>query len=883
VAPEGTPDDSPLPKSWDPAAVEGEIYQGWVDAGYFTADAGSGKPPYSIVLPPPNVTGSLHMGHALDHTLMDALTRRKRMQGFEVLWLPGMDHAGIATQSVVEKQIAVDGKTKDDFGRELFVQKVWDWKHESGGTIGAQMRRLGDGVDWSRDRFTMDEGLSRAVRTIFKRLYDAGLIYRAERLVNWSPVLQTAISDLEVKYEEVEGELVSFRYGSLDDRDPHIVVATTRVETMLGDTAIAVHPDDERYRHLVGTTLAHPFLDRRVSIVADTHVDPEFGTGAVKVTPAHDPNDFEIGMRHNLAMPSIMDIRGRIAGTGTQFDGMDRFEARVKVREALAEQGRVVTEKRPYLHSVGHSERSGEPIEPRLSLQWWVRVESLARAAGDAVRNGDIVIHPKSQEPRWFDWVDDMHDWCISRQLWWGHRIPIWHGPDGRAVCVGPDETPPDGWEQDPDVLDTWFSSALWPFSTMGWPDRTPDLEKFYPTSVLVTGYDILFFWVARMVMFGTFISGDDAVTCGGPRGPQMPFQNVFLHGLIRDEHGRKMSKSRGNGIDPLDWVELFGADALRFTLARGASPGGDLSIGEDHARASRNFATKLFNATRFALMNGAAPAPLPGADRLTDADRWILGRVEQVRAEVDTALDCYEFSRACEALYHFAWDEFCDWYLELAKVQLAEGITHTTAVLAAVLDTLLKLLHPVMPFVTEVLWKQLTGGDSLVIAEWPTASGAPLDNAAAQRISDMQKLVTEVRRFRSDQGLADRQKVPARLEGVGEAGLDAVVAPVTALAWLTNPDADFQPTARVEVRLSGGTVGVELDTSGTVDIDAERRRLEKDLAAAQKELAGTTAKLGNDAFLAKAPVDVVNKIRDRQKLAGEEVDRITARLAALT
>jgi valyl-tRNA synthetase len=883
VAPEGTPDDSPLPKSWDPAAVEGEIYQGWVDAGYFTADAGSGKPPYSIVLPPPNVTGSLHMGHALDHTLMDALTRRKRMQGFEVLWLPGMDHAGIATQSVVEKQIAVDGKTKDDFGRELFVQKVWDWKHESGGTIGAQMRRLGDGVDWSRDRFTMDEGLSRAVRTIFKRLYDAGLIYRAERLVNWSPVLQTAISDLEVKYEEVEGELVSFRYGSLDDRDPHIVVATTRVETMLGDTAIAVHPDDERYRHLVGTTLAHPFLDRRVSIVADTHVDPEFGTGAVKVTPAHDPNDFEIGMRHNLAMPSIMDIRGRIAGTGTQFDGMDRFEARVKVREALAEQGRVVTEKRPYLHSVGHSERSGEPIEPRLSLQWWVRVESLARAAGDAVRNGDIVIHPKSQEPRWFDWVDDMHDWCISRQLWWGHRIPIWHGPDGRAVCVGPDETPPDGWEQDPDVLDTWFSSALWPFSTMGWPDRTPDLEKFYPTSVLVTGYDILFFWVARMVMFGTFISGDDAVTCGGARGPQMPFQNVFLHGLIRDEHGRKMSKSRGNGIDPLDWVELFGADALRFTLARGASPGGDLSIGEDHARASRNFATKLFNATRFALMNGAAPAPLPGADRLTDADRWILGRVEQVRAEVDTALDCYEFSRACEALYHFAWDEFCDWYLELAKVQLAEGITHTTAVLAAVLDTLLKLLHPVMPFVTEVLWKQLTGGDSLVIAEWPTASGAPLDNAAAQRISDMQKLVTEVRRFRSDQGLADRQKVPARLEGVGEAGLDAVVAPVTALAWLTNPDADFQPTARVEVRLSGGTVGVELDTSGTVDIDAERRRLEKDLAAAQKELAGTTAKLGNDAFLAKAPVDVVNKIRDRQKLAGEEVDRITARLAALT
>jgi valyl-tRNA synthetase len=857
-----------------------------VDAGYFTADASSGKPPYSIVLPPPNVTGSLHMGHALDHTLMDALTRRKRMQGYEVLWLPGMDHAGIATQTLVEKQLAAIGETREGLGRERFTEKVWEWKQQSGGTIGAQMRRLGDGVDWSRDRFTMDETLSRAVRTIFKRLYDAGLIYRAERLVNWSPVLQTAISDLEVKYEEVEGELVSFRYGSLDDAQPHIVVATTRIETMLGDTAIAVHPDDDRYRHLVGTTLPHPFQDREIVVVADTHVDPEFGTGAVKVTPAHDPNDFEIGLRHNLAMPSIMDTRGRIVDTGTQFDGMDRFEARVKVREALAEQGRIVAEKRPYLHSVGHSERSGEPIEPRLSLQWWVKVEALAKAAGDAVRNGDIVIHPKSLEPRWFAWVDDMHDWCISRQLWWGHRIPIWHGPDGQAVCVGPDETPPEGWEQDPDVLDTWFSSALWPFSTMGWPDRTPDLEKFYPTSVLVTGYDILFFWVARMVMFGTFVADDDAITSGGgpggKRGPQVPFENVFLHGLIRDEHGRKMSKSRGNGIDPLDWVELFGADALRFTLARGASPGGDLSIGEDHARASRNFATKLFNATRFALMNGAAPAPLPAQSELTDADRWILGRAEQVRADVDAALDGYEFSRACEALYHFVWDEFCDWYLELAKVQIAEGVSHTTAVLAAVLDTLLKLLHPVMPFVTEVLWKQLTGEESLVIAEWPTASGIGLDSTAAQRISDMQKLVTEVRRFRSDQGLADRQKVPARLAGIVDAGLEALVAPVSALAWLTNPDDEFRACAQVEVRLSGGTVGVELDTSGTVDVDAERRRLEKDLGAAQKELATTTAKLGNDAFLAKAPADVVDKIRDRRKLASEEVDRITARLAAL-
>lgn len=871
-----------LPKTWDPGAVETQLYQDWVDAGYFTADATSSKPPFSIVLPPPNVTGSLHMGHALDHTLMDALTRRKRMQGHEVLWLPGMDHAGIATQSLVEKQLAAESISKEDLGREEFIERVWMWKRQSGGTIGTQMRRLGDGVDASRDRFTMDEGLSRAVRTIFKRLFDAGLIYQAERLVNWSPVLQTAISDLEVKYEEVEGELVSFRYGSLDDAQPHIVVATTRLETMLGDTAIAVHPADDRYRHLVGKTLEHPFQGREILIVADEHVDPEFGTGAVKVTPAHDPNDFEIAIRHNLPLLSIMDTRGRIAGTATQFDELDRFEARVKVREALAAQGRIVAEKRPYLHSVGHSERSGEPIEPRLSLQWWVRVSELATAAGDAVRGGDIVIHPKSLEPRFFDWVDDMHDWCISRQLWWGHRIPIWHGPDGQTVCVGPDETPPQGWKQDADVLDTWFSSALWPFSTLGWPDRTPDLEKFYPTSVLVTGYDILFFWVARMVMFGTFVAADEAITSGGDRGPQVPFRNVFLHGLIRDEHGRKMSKSRGNGIDPLDWVDLFGADALRFTLARGASPGGDLSIGEDQARASRNFATKLFNATRFALLNGAAPAPLPGFGELTDADKWILGRAEQVRGEVDLALDDYEFGRACESLYHFAWDEFCDWYLEFAKVQLADGVEHTTAVLADVLDVLLKLLHPVMPFVTEVLWKQLTGGESLVIAAWPEPSGMGLDPVAARRIADVQKLVTEVRRFRSDQGLADRQKVPARLGGIDAAGLSGHLAPVVALAWLTDSGDNFNPSASVEVRLSGGTVGVEVDTSGTIDFDAERRRLEKDLAAAHKELVATAAKLGNQAFLAKAPGDVVEKIRTRQQIAREETDRITARLVAL-
>ncbi|MFD6063083.1 valine--tRNA ligase [Rhodococcus wratislaviensis] len=873
-----------LPKSWDPSSVEDDLYQGWVDAGYFRADPHSDKPGYSIVLPPPNVTGSLHMGHALDHTLMDALSRRKRMQGYEVLWLPGMDHAGIATQTVVEKQLAVDGKMKEDFGRELFIDKVWDWKRESGGTIGGQMRRIGDSVDWSRDRFTMDDGLSRAVQTIFKRMYDDGLIYRAERLVNWSPVLQTAISDIEVKFEDVEGELVSLRYGSLNDDEPHVVVATTRVETMLGDTAVAVHPDDERYKHLIGTTLEHPFTGRDIPIVADEYVDPEFGTGAVKITPAHDPNDFEMGLRHNLPMPTIMDKTGKIADTGTQFDGLDRFEARVKVREALAEQGRVVAEKRPYLHSVGHSERTGESIEPRLSLQWWVKVESLAKAAGDAVRNGDTVIHPASQEPRWFAWVDDMHDWCISRQLWWGHRIPIWYGPDGEVACFGPDETAPEGWVQDPDVLDTWFSSGLWPFSTMGWPEKTPELEKFYPTSVLVTGYDILFFWVARMMMFGTYVSEDDAIA-GGKSGPQMPFEDVFLHGLVRDQFGKKMSKSRGNGIDPLDWVDRFGADALRFTLARGANPGSDLSVGEDHAQSSRNFATKLFNATKFALMNGAAPAPLPARGELTDADRWILDRLEQVRGEVDAAFDRYEFSKACEALFHFAWDEVCDWYLELAKVQFAENDTvaaNTRAVLGNVLDALLRLLHPVIPFVTETLWKALTERESVVVADWPQSSGAAADVVAAQRVEDMQRLVTEVRRFRSDQGLKPSQRVPARISGIAEADLDTQLAAVTSLARLTDPEDGFAVSASVEVRLSKATVTVDLDTSGNVDLGAEKARLEKDLAAAQKELTGTTAKLSNEAFLAKAPDAVKDKIRTRQQIATEEIERITKRLKEL-
>ena len=895
----GTNRADALPKSWEPQAVEKDLYEGWVEKGYFTPDANSEAEPYSIVLPPPNVTGQLHMGHALDHTLIDSIIRRKRMQGYATLWLPGADHAGIATQTKVEAKLKeTEGKKRWDYEREEFIGKVWEWKEQYGGTIQNQMRAIGDSVDWSRERFTLDDGLSRAVQTIFKNLYDEGMIYQANRLVNWSPVLETAVSDIEVVYKDVEGELVSIRYGSLNDDEPHLIVATTRVETMLGDVAIAVHPDDERYADLVGKELPHPFRDDlTLKIIADDYVDMEFGTGAVKITPAHDPNDYAMGTRHDLEMPTVIDTTGHIANTGTRFDGLTREEARVEIREALREQGRIVKEIRPYVHSVGHSERSGEPIEPRLSLQWFVDVAKMAKASGDAVREGDTTLHPQSLEPRYFEWVDDMHDWCISRQLWWGHRIPIWYGPEGEdgqrdIVCVGPDEEPPAGYEQDPDVLDTWFSSALWPFSTLGWPEKTPDLEKFYPTNVLVTAYDILFFWVARMMMFGTFAGTHTPELLGeGTDGrPQVPFKDLYLHGLVRDEQGRKMSKSLGNGIDPMDWVRDYGADALRFTLARGANPGVDLPLGSDAAAAARNFATKLFNATKFALMNGAGVSTLPNREELSDADRWILDRAEEVRAKVDAYLDDYQFAKANELLYHFTWDELCDWYLEIAKTQIPrDGVSeqgrNTQIVLGRVLDVVLRLLHPTMPFVTEVLWKALTGGESIVVAPWPTVAdtngGATKDEVPARRIEDADKLITELRRFRSDQGVKPSQKVPGRLD-FAAADLAGQEELVRNLANTTAPGEDFDPSASIEVRLSQATVEVTLDTHGAVDVEAERKRLEKDLAKANKELEQTGKKLGNENFLSKAPEEVVNKIKERQQIAREEVERITSRLEGL-
>jgi valyl-tRNA synthetase len=868
------PDPVELPSQYAPAEVEGPRYERWEKAGYFTADAYSTAPAYCIVIPPPNVTGSLHIGHALDHTLIDALIRRRRMQGYNTLWLPGMDHAGIATQNVVERELAKEGLSRHDLGREAFVERVWQWKAESGGKILGQMRRLGDSVDWSRERFTMDAGLSRAVQTIFKQLFDDGLIYRAERIINWCPRCLTALSDIEVDHTDDEGELTSIRYG---DGEDSIVVATTRPETMLGDTAVAVHPDDPRYARLVGKTVELPLTGRRIPVIADDHVDPTFGTGAVKVTPAHDPNDFEIGRRHGLPSLTIMDEHGVITAHGP-FEGLDRFEARPAVVAALREEGRIVAEVRPYVHAVGHCSRCGTTVEPRQSLQWFVRVAPLAKAAGDAVRDGRVRLDPPEMNARYFAWVDDMHDWTISRQLWWGHRIPVFYGPNGQVCSVGPDEQAPEGWYQDPDVLDTWFSSALWPFSTLGWPDDTPDLRTFYPTSVLVTGYDILFFWVARMMMFGLYAMRDK------PPADAVPFRVVVLHGLVRDQFGKKMSKSRGNTVDPLDWIDRFGADATRFTLARGANPGSDIAISEEWAAGSRNFCNKLWNAVRFALLNGAhVPATEPTtltAAAYSVPDRWILSRLSAVIAEVDELFEAFEFGKICDVLYHFAWDEVCDWYLELAKVPLTgddpEAAETARQVLGFALGQLLRLLHPVIPFVTDELWTALTGEDSVMVAPWPTFSFA--DRAAEAELESLMRLVTEVRRFRSDQGLRPGQRVAARLVGIQSTPLAGHEAAIRSLLRLSPPGDGFAPSAS----LAAEDITVELDVAGAVDVAAERRRLEKDLAAARSEAQQAERKLANADFTAKAPAAVVDKTRERLTAARADVSRLQDRLATL-
>ena len=851
-----------LASSFSPADIEAALYEKWVAAGYFKADATSDKPPFTIVIPPPNVTGSLHIGHALDHTLQDTLTRMKRMKGFEALWLPGMDHAGIATQNVVEKQLAAQGQTRHDLGRENFVAKVWQWKEESGGLILDQMRRLGDSVDWSREAFTMDAGLSTAVLTIFKKLYDQGLIYRAERIINWCPRCLTALSDIEVEHQDDAGEFVQVRYG---DDEIQITVATTRAETMLGDGAVAVHPDDARYQHLIGKQVLLPLANRYIPIIADELVEMEFGTGAVKVTAAHDPNDFEMAMRHNIPFVVIMDEHGVMAGSGTRFDGMDRFDARKAVVEALRAEGRIMDEKRPYVHAVGHCSRCDTTVEPRLSKQWFVKVAPLAKAAGDAVRDGRVKIEPEELAPRYFDWIDNMHDWCISRQLWWGHRIPVWYGPAGEVIVVGPGESAPDGYTQDPDVLDTWFSSALWPFSTLGWPQESADLKKFYPTSVLVTGYDILFFWVARMMMFGLFAM--DGV---------QPFHTIALHGLVRDQFGKKMSKSKGNTVDPIEFMDKYGADALRFTLARGANPGKDQALAEDWVGGSRNFATKLWNATRFAMMNGATTdGELPELKDLNTIDKWILSRLSETISEVDSLLESYEFARACELMYHFAWDDLCDWYLELSKEGFASGDSENTKrVLGYVLDQLFRLMHPVMPFITETMWTTLTGGESLVIAQWPVAQAGHVDKASEKLIGQLQEIITDVRRFRNDQGIKTSQKIPARFSAPAHIGEYA-----SAMAFVLRLElGNITPSAHCEI----GAVKVEFDLTGSIDVVAERARLEKDLATAVKDKQTAEVKLNNQGFMAKAPENVVVEIRERLEKTTADIERLNSQLSQL-
>ena len=855
-----------LAATFSPAEIEGRLYKKWQDAGYFKADAKSKKPPFTIVIPPPNVTGSLHIGHALDHTIQDLLIRMKRMKGFEALWLPGMDHAGIATQNVVEKQLAAQGKSRHDLGREAFVEKVWQWKAESGGAILDQMKRLGDSVDWDREAFTMDPKLSKAVLTIFKRLYEKELIYRAERIINWCPRCLTALSDIEVEHKDDAGEFVSIKYGN---DELNITVATTRAETMLGDGAVAVNPTDERYKHLVGKKVLLPLVDRMIPIIADELVDPEFGTGAVKVTAAHDPNDFEMGMRHGVELVVIMNEHGVMAGTGTKFDGLDRFEARKAVVEELRKQGRVVAEKRPYVHAVGHCQRCDTTVEPRLSKQWFVKVAPLAKAAAEAVRDGRVKIEPEQMSPRYFEWVDNMHDWCISRQLWWGHRIPVFYGPNDEVIVCGPDEKPPAGYTQDPDVLDTWFSSALWPFSTLGWPEESDDLKKFYPTSVLVTGYDILFFWVARMMIMGLFAMDG-----------KQPFDVIALHGLVRDQFGKKMSKSRGNTVDPIEFMDKYGSDALRFTLARGANPGTDQALAEDWVAGSRNFATKLWNATRFGMLNGAnVSGDLAPRKELNAIDNWILTRLDQTVAECDELFEKFEFAKACDLIYHFAWDDLCDWYLELSKSTFTEagaGAGKSARVLGEVLDQLFRLMHPVMPFITEELWCCLTNNESLMIASWPKSDLSAQDQASVKLVAKMQEIVTEIRRFRNDQGIKSTAKVNAKFTGLKEAGLESYES---ALRHIVKCEAGGDKfTAKTQI----GNVTVEFDLTGAIDLVAERSRLSKDLQTAQKDRDTAKVKLDNEGFMAKAPMEVVTEIRERLAQTSEDIARITALLEKL-
>jgi valyl-tRNA synthetase len=872
--------------AYEPAEVEKRWYAAWLERGLFRAQPEPDRKPFCIVLPPPNVTGALHMGHALDHTLQDAIVRRKRMQGFEALWLPGTDHAGIATEVLVRRQLADEGIDPQEIGREAFIERVWAWVERYGGTIVEQMKRLGSSCDWDRLRFTMDEGLQQAVRVAFVRLYDDGLIYRGERIINWCPTDQTALSDSEVEHREVDGELITFRYP-MADGPGHVDVVTTRIETMLGDTGVAAHPQDERYRDVVGKAVRHPFTGEELPIVADEAVDPSFGTGAVKVTPAHDLGDFEIAERAGLPRVNILNADGTISDQASEsFRGLDRYEARRKVFEALRERDLIVGVERPYRHAVGHCYRCGSEIEPWLSgKQWFVAVERLTGPAKEAAEDGRITFFPERWLRPYTSWMDNLRDWNVSRQLWWGHRVPVWYCPNDHefASVEDPDtcrECGSTGIEQDPDVLDTWFSSQLWPFSTLGWPEETEDLAYFYPTSVLVTGYEILYLWVARMIMSGLRFIDD------------VPFRDVLIHGLVRDERNRKMSKSLGNVIDPLDVIERYGADALRFALARMASPDQqNIPFGMRDPEAGRNFANKIWNAAR--LLFGAADvdgAPtLPPEDSRSPVERWLLSRHEACRDEVDRAFEQYRFADAAQALHRFLWSEYCDWGLEMEKPRLYEGTPEERqgagAVLAWVLERTLRMLHPIMPFVTEELWQRFDLGDSIMVSDWPEPHPEHRDEDAESRLGFAEDLVNAVRSFRSGHGLGPGVPLDVRVradrgqrETIGQ--LDEEIRRLARLERLEVAEDAGQASGHARLVVGGAEVLIPL--AGVLDPAAECERLRGRLAGIAEQAERSARKLDNHGFMSKAPPEVVEK--ERGKLAALEEERtvLEAQLAEL-
>ena len=876
-----------IPKTYDPASFERKWYSYWEEHKLFHDEADESREPYSVVIPPPNVTGQLHMGHALDNTLQDILVRYQRMRGKNAVWVPGCDHAGIATQAKVEESLRAEGTNRFELGREKFLERVWDWKQQYGDRIMYQLRMLGASCDWDRERFTMDEGCSRAVREVFVSLYEQGLIYQGTRITNWCPHCTTAISDIEVEHETEEGHLWHLRY-QIEGTDEYVEIATTRPETMFGDTGVAVHPDDERYKNLVGKTLILPVVGRRIPLFADSYVDPAFGTGVVKVTPAHDPNDFEMGQRHNLEQVVVINADGTMGEGAGKYAGLDRYECRKQLVKELEEIGALVSTEK-HEHAVGHCSRCKTTIEPLVSKQWFVRMEDLAKPAIAAVKDGRIRFVPERFTKIYENWLENIRDWCISRQLWWGHRIPAWHCADCGETSVSREDITActhcgsTHIHQDEDVLDTWFSSALWPFETMGWPEDTKDLRHFYPTATLVTGYDIIFFWVARMVMMGLRFGGD------------VPFRDVFIHGLVRDSEGRKMSKSLGNGIDPVEVIEKYGADTLRFMLITGNTPGNDMRFYWERVEAARNFANKIWNASRYMLMNleGADESFVPKESDYTLADRWILTRSAETARAVTANLENYELGEAGRAIYEFLWSEFCDWYIELTKARLydKENVrAKNTAlyVLRTVLERTMRLLHPFMPFLTEEIWQKLPHeGESIMRAPWPEVGDNDIDSEAETAMIAIMEVIKVTRNLRAELGTPPGKKSALILRVRDESLADTFAAHVDyfhALASASEVTFLAADAPDPENVVTGALAGaaVYLPLAGLIDVEKETARLTKERDNLEKEIGRLTGKLSNAGFTSKAPAAVV--AAEREKLAGyeEKVALIRTRLADL-